>query len=340
MKIVKYIIYSVVVVFFGFLIPLTAFHLAGGVLKILDTDPVIYLSEQEASLKSLFKDSQTLSLVFVGDVMLDRGVEASVAKNAEGDFSFLFEKTDFIKDADIAFGNLEGPIADAGKDLGKLYSFRFKPDAMDILKKAGFDVFSIANNHIADWGEEAFLENLSRLKNEGILAVGGDYNRIAAETVKIIKKNGLYVGFLAFTDVGPDWFRSRGHQPGILIVDDNMPSVIEKASKEVDVLVVSFHFGEEYETVSNERQQKIAHLAIDSGAKIVVGHHPHVIQEVEEYNNGIIAYSLGNFIFDQNFSEETMEGMVFMVYLENGELISSRQGKIKLNEHYQPELVD
>ena len=100
------------------------------------------------------------------------------------------------------------------------------------------------------------------------------------------------------------------------------------------------HFGEEYQGNANDRQKKLAHLAIDSGAKIVVGHHPHVVQEVEQYKNGVIAYSLGNFIFDQNFSKETMQGLALEIVLDGAEIISVKQNKIKINEFFQPQLAD
>jgi len=104
--------------------------------------------------------------------------------------------------------------------------------------------------------------------------------------------------------------------------------------------IVSLLFGEEYQGNANDRQKKLAHLAIDSGAKIVVGHHPHVVQEVEQYKNGVIAYSLGNFIFDQNFSKETMQGLALEIVLDGAEIISVKQNKIKINEFFQPQLAD
>jgi poly-gamma-glutamate synthesis protein (capsule biosynthesis protein) len=300
---------------------------------------LVYLSNQ-ASLGSVLT-TPSVSLLFVGDIMLSRGVEKSVLENNDGDFSFLFKKTDFIKEADIAFGNLEGPISLAGRNLGSLYSFRFKPDALDALKNAGFDVLSVANNHSVDWGEEAFEENIFRLKNEEILPIGGGVNREDASRVKIIKKDGLKIGFLGFSDVGPDWFEAKKNKAGILTVKKNVfEPLIYDASQKADVLIVSLHFGEEYEKSHNERQEYLARLAIDNGAKIVIGHHPHVIQKIEEYKNGIIAYSLGDFVFDQDFSEKTMEGLVLEVFLDGKEIIATKKNKVKLNQFFQPESVN
>ena len=290
--------------------------------------------------KALDHNNKELSLLFVGDIMLDRGVRQSVSKNGS-DFSFLFQKTDFIKKYDVAFGNLEGPISNKGEDLGKLYSFRMKPETADVLKEAGFDVLSIANNHTGDWGIDAFQDTLLNLKEQGILAVGGGLNDNDATNPKIIEKNGVKIGFIGFSDVGPSWLQATQSKAGILIADEFFDAIIKEAAKKVDALVVSLHFGEEYQKTQNERQKYLGHMAIDNGAKIVVGHHPHVTQDMEDYKGGLIAYSLGNFIFDQSFSEETMKGAALEIKLREGGMIESSGIKtIQLNEFYQPELFE
>ncbi|MCX6731600.1 MAG: CapA family protein [Candidatus Parcubacteria bacterium] len=277
------------------------------------------------------KETKEISLVFTGDIMLDRGVEKSVIKNFNNDFSFLFQGVDFLKNADISFGNLEGPISDTGKNLGNLYSFRMDPAAIGALKEAGFDVLSVANNHIGDWGRTAFDDTLLNLRNKDIEPCGEKIDPA------IIEKNNLKIGFLCFSDVGPIWLKAFETQNGILIYDDSAKEIIKNASDKVDILVVSFHFGEEYKKEYNKRQEEISHLAIDNGAKIVIGHHPHVIQDTEFYKNGLIAYSLGNFIFDQNFSEETMKGLVLKVVVSENNIKSIDKKIIKINNLYQPE---
>ncbi|MCK6462366.1 MAG: CapA family protein [Candidatus Pacebacteria bacterium] len=278
-------------------------------------------------------------LLFVGDIMLGRGVEKSVEKNG-GEFSFLFENAEFIKAADITFGNLEGPISDKGSDRRNLYSFRFKPETASALKAAGFDALSLANNHTGDWGREAFEDTVSRLTAQNIPPVGGGINEEEASSPKVIEINGLKIGFLGFSDVGPDWLAANEDSSGILIVDNGFKEKIKEASRSVDVLITSFHFGDEYQKNPNQRQKNLARAAIDNGAKIVVGHHPHVVQGTEEYNGGFIAYSLGNFIFDQNFSEDTMRGAALEVKLsEDGEIKSAEMKNIKINQFFQPELA-
>lgn len=281
-----------------------------------------------------------LKIIFTGDIMMGRGVENSVMRWGNGDFDFVFEKSDFIKTADIAFGNLEGPVSDKGMNLGNLYSFRFKPETVDALENAGFDVLSVANNHAGDWGRDAFEDTLEGLSVSKILAVGGGLNKKEAASVKVIEKDNIKIGFLGFSDMGPGWLSVTASTSGVLLVlDSDYTTIIRKAAKEVDVLIVSIHFGEEYQNVTNKRQIFLAKKAIDAGAKIVIGHHPHVVQSVENYKDGLIAYSLGNFVFDQNFSEETMKGMVLEVILRNDEIISVKETPVNINRFFQPELA-
>lgn len=292
------------------------------------------------SFESKVFDYEEVSLIFVGDMMLDRDVEKSVINNG-GDFSFLFQKAGFIKEYDISFGNLEGPVSDKGDDLGNLYSFRMQPGALSALEEIGFDVLSVANNHIGDWGKDAFEDTIFRLEKENILTVGGGLNKSDAARPKIIEVNELKIGFIGFSDVGPGWLAAEEKESGILITDESFVEIVGEAAKEVDALAVSLHFGEEYQKTHNNRQEYLSRMAIDNGAKIIVGHHPHVAQDTEEYKNGFIAYSLGNFIFDQNFSQETMRGAVLEIKLAEGGAIKSSQIKtIQLNQFYQPELID
>lgn len=285
--------------------------------------------------------SEQASLVFVGDMMLDRGVETVVNKYHGGDFSKLFENAFFLKSSTLAFGNLEGPVSDKGYDLGNLYSFRMDPKVIDVIKNAGFTAVSVANNHIGDWGRGAFEDTLQRLDAAGIFAVGGGYNGEDAQKVRIREVNGLKVGYLGFTDVGPDWLAANDSLPVIMLASNpDFEKIITDAASQVDHLVVSFHFGDEYELKSNARQQDLARRAIDAGARIVVGHHPHVIEEVERYKDGVIAYSLGNFIFDQTFSEETKQGLVLQVVVDRTKITEVNQAIVKQDERLVPRLAE
>lgn len=297
------------------------------------------------SLTSLEKTKETsgtglASLLFVGDVQMDRGVRKKVEENFDGDYARFLSTAPLIKSTDISFANLEGPISDQGTNHGSIYSFRMDPLVAPALAESGVDIVSIANNHAGDWGREAFVDTIARLKASGIRYTGGGLNREEAIAPTIITHEGTRVGFLGFSDVGPAWLAVSSTSPGILLASDPARSrIIENAKKLVDVLIVSFHFGEEYEKKSNQRQRSLARGAIDSGADIVIGHHPHVVEETELYNGGLIAYSLGNFVFDQAFSKDTMEGLALSVGLTNGAITTLEKYPVTLNENYQPQLT-
>ncbi|MDQ5952910.1 MAG: cap protein [Patescibacteria group bacterium] len=258
--------------------------------------------------KGLFKSNPEVTISFLGDIMMDRGVKTSVYKNFEGDFNKLFENLGELKEDDITFANLEGPVSDVGNNVGSKYSFRMEEKSLEALQNASFDIVSFANNHVGDWNVAAFNDTRTNLDGNGIKYVGAGSNKEKASEVKIIEKNGLKIGFLAFTDVGPNWMEAGTEKSGILLASDpKRLEYIKTAKEKVDALVVSYHWGEEYKAF-NARQKSLAESSIDAGASIVVGHHPHVMQDTVPYNNGLIIYSLGNAIFDQYFSDETMKG--------------------------------
>jgi gamma-polyglutamate biosynthesis protein CapA len=149
--------------------------------------------------------------------------------------------------------------------------------------------------------------------------------------------NGVRVGFVAFSDVGPNWIRATVSSPGLLIASpEDIDRVVRRAVLETDILLVSFHFGDEYQTTSNARQRLLARAAVDAGADAVIGHHPHVAQEVEEYHGAVIAYSLGNFVFDQRFSEDTSRGMLLELDIQEKRIVSFATKELNFNAYFQP----
>ncbi len=298
------------------------------------------------------RDPDFITMNFAGDIMLDRGVENSVIKNFNNDFGALFENLEILKKADISFANLEGPVSDLGRDRHNLYSFRMNPTVIPTLAGAGFDIVSVANNHVGDWGRDAYADTLSRLQENEILYTGGGVSAKSAEEPTVIEKYGIKIGFLGFSDVGPDWMKATDEIPGseaqaglpaqaglLLASNPRFDDIVRNASQKVDYLVVSFHFGDEYKLVHNARQELLAHKAIDAGAKIVIGHHPHVAEDTEIYKDGFIAYSLGNFIFDQGFSQNTMQGMLLQIKLGRDGSMTTQKNIVKLNSVFQPEKV-
>lgn len=266
-----------------------------------------------------------VTITFAGDAMLDRGVEASVNKNLEGDYSKLFDNIDIFQGDDISFLNLEGPVSDVGHNVGSKYSFRMDPRVISALKTNGIDIVSFANNHVGDYTVQAFIDTLERLNNGEILFAGAGFNYAEATTPTVIEKNDIKTCFLASSDVGPSWMKATEKSAGILLANDpDFAGIISRAKINCDILIVSFHWGDEYKP-HNARQSKLAHLAIDNGADIVVGAHPHVAQDIEIYNGKPIMYSLGNLIFDQSWSEETMRGLVVQMQVEKSGFVRNIQ---------------
>lgn len=282
---------------------------------------------------------KSTSIVFGGDIMLARSVRTSVEKNFGGDYSKLFDNLTVFRDADIAFANLEGPISENGKNVGSIYSFRFDPKVAPVLTDAGFDVVSFANNHVGDWTKRAFDDTLIHLQNAGIGFAGAGINKQQAGTPYVIEKNGVRYGFIALSDVGPNWLMATDTSSGILIADPKtLPQIVTDAKTWCDFLIVSFHWGTEYKA-HNARQTTLAHVAIDNGADMIIGAHPHVEQATEWYKNKFIAYSLGNLIFDQYFSPATMQGLIIRADIDIDHNVTIKKYTMKLNTMYQPESV-
>jgi poly-gamma-glutamate synthesis protein (capsule biosynthesis protein) len=253
-------------------------------------------------------------LLFVGDVMLSRSVGAKM--RAEGDWTYPFERiAPTLRSADLTFGNLECPVSDVGRNLHHLYSFRADPKAIAGLTFAGFKVMSVANNHTFDWGRPALVDTLARLRAAGIRPVGVGANDLEAHYPVLVRLKGVKLAFLAYVNVPPQVATAGADQPGVAWLDrDRTLADIRFARSLADVVIVSVHWGVEYMRRPQRSQVELAHQMIDAGADLIVGSHPHVAQPLEEYHGRWIAYSLGNFIFDQH-DPPTHHGLMLEVTL-------------------------
>lgn len=289
---------------------------------------------------SIEKIPEFVVVTFAGDVMFDRGVKGSVNKNFNGDYNELFKNVNLFQDDDITLVNLEGPVSDVGHKVGSIYSFRMDPTIISVLNYASVDIVNFANNHVGDYSAVAFKDTLKRLTDNDMLFTGAGDNYTNAITPTVIEKNNIKTCFLGFSDVGPNWMEAQADTAGILLASDsNFSKIISDAKNQCDVLIVSFHWGDEYKP-HNSRQVKLAHRAVDSGADIVVGHHPHVAQDIEIYKDKPIMYSLGNFIFDQYFSPETMQGLVVQMNVyKDGHTSDIKQYTSQQNKMFQIESI-
>jgi poly-gamma-glutamate synthesis protein (capsule biosynthesis protein) len=302
-------------------------------------DPLRFI---ESSQEEITAEKGRTMLFAVGDIMLDRGVEIKVKESDTGwEWPFLKIKEEF-ENADVLFGNLESLISDKGKKQGSIYSFRADKESVEGLAFSGFDVLSLANNHMLDYQGAALAETMDILAEHGIEYVGSGLNEKEAFILKVVESNGNKIGFLAYTNLGPEAWKA-GEGMGIAWIGEEYEGLIrdsvKRAKKMVDVLAVSVHAGVEYSKEPDSFQIDFSKFCIDQGADLVIGHHPHVTQGTEEYGQGFIAYSLGNFVFDQDWSEETMKGLMLKVLIENGKIKETSQALININESFQPELA-
>lgn len=240
-----------------------------------------------------FTEVEPIKVLLVGDIMLDRKVELLMNKNG---FDYPFEKiSEFLKSADFVFGNLEGPISKNPKNYSlTAMNFAFSFKTIEPLYANNFRILSLANNHTLNMGISGLEETKQLLEQAKIDWVGDPWE---CSKKLSVQENLVFLGFNK---------TFNGCQDADLI--EIIKSI--KLSSPDKFLVVIMHWGNEYQPKSSINQQDLAHKIIDSGADLIVGSHPHVVQEVEKYKNKLIFYSLGNFIFDQYFSEETQKGLI------------------------------
>jgi poly-gamma-glutamate synthesis protein (capsule biosynthesis protein) len=244
-----------------------------------------------------------------GDVMLSRYVGA-LARQRDDPASPLRDVADLFSSADIAFVNLEAPFSDRGRKVEAGMVFKAEPEMIEALRVAGIDIVSTANNHARDCGAYGVEFTLNWLQKNGIETVGTGQTAELAHEGAILERNQVGFGFLAYT-----YDQSNGNHADqddrVAMMDlDEMVEDVKKLQERCDVVIVSMHAGTEYLQKPNAQQREFAHAAIDAGATVVVGHHPHVTQPVEDYGKGVVFYSLGNLAFDQFQRKETQRGWI------------------------------
>jgi len=237
-------------------------------------------------------------ITLVGDIMLGGSADEFMRRHGY-DYAFA-GVTGELERADVLFGNLEGPLTNGGEPApDKTYLFRTPPmEVAPALARAGFDVVSLANNHTLDYGATGLFDTETALFDAGIRGVGAGRDSSAARRAAVIERDGHRVGFLAYSNTFPEAFWAGPAQPGTAFGHRrHVEADVRALRPRVDTVVVSFHWGREATTELRPYQPMLARAAIDAGADIVAGHHPHVLQGVERYGDGIIFYSLANFTF-------------------------------------------
>lgn len=272
--------------------------------------------------------TKDVSLLFIGDLMFDRYIREIAEKKGN---DFIFEKiAGFLKDNDLVMANLEGPISDSESvSVGTIpgekrhLSFTFDKSLAGTLAKQNIKLVNVGNNHILNFGENGLEQTKKYLVESGVEYFGDPKNLENNYLIKEIE--GIKMGFINYNQFG-------GKAEETI---NNIKSIKNK----VDILVTYAHWGKEYEKNPSDKIKNVAHSFVDAGADLIIGSHPHVIQDVEEYKGRKIYYSLGNFIFDQYFGEETMEGLAVRVRIspdnknmefEENSLFMDKNGQTRL----------
>ena len=266
-----------------------------------------------------------ISFLAVGDIMLSRGVANSIERS--GNALTPFEKmANIFRSTDFNFGNLESPISGKNNVLGKGLVFNTDTRHIAGLKAYNFKILNFANNHALDQKLEGLIQTRNFLKKDKVSFLGAGENLEEAWQPKIIVVKGVRIGFVgasysSFNDYGAE----RNDYIARIEDTERLKKAIKFLKvKKVDFIVATMHAGEEYTRNPNALQIDFARSAIDFGADIVIGGHPHWTQTVEKYNGKYIFYSLGNFIFDQTFSRNTMEGLTLKISLLNQKSTASQ----------------
>ena len=256
-----------------------------------------------------------VTLIAVGDIMPSRNVAKKIAEYKNLDYPFL-KTSQYLQSADITFANLESPVTPGKPVADNTMSFRTNPDVVPAIARAGIDIVSLANNHTPNYGAKGLLDTFKYLKESGIAYAGAGKNAEEANAPTFISKNGITFAFLAYndSDVVPASYEAGTTTPGTAFMRiDKMTAAVKAVRSQTDIVIVSMHSGIEYTPTPDTSQKNFAHAAIDAGANMVIGHHPHVVQSMEKYNGKYIFYSLGNFVFDQMWSAETRRGMTLKI---------------------------
>lgn len=324
----------------------------GPTVRVLSVDGVDPLRTPEAYRLKVpgSPPASVVTMAFVGDIMLARGVERSY--ESVGDPAAPLRPTaERLAAADITVGTFESTLSRLGAPIQGGDSFGADPSVLAGVTLAGFDVLSLANNHVGDFGAESLVETVRLIREAGVAPVGAGADLAAAETPVVVERNGTSVGVLAFNAIGespraapgvPGVVEVRmGSRTGPLVPADltAMQERVRALDEQVDMVVVVAHWGTQYTYEPEEDQRIVGRALIDAGADLIAGGHPHWVQGVESYEGALIVHSLGNYVFDMDFMSETMEGTILDVTLWDGDVKAATFAPIRMDAAFTPREV-
>jgi poly-gamma-glutamate capsule biosynthesis protein CapA/YwtB (metallophosphatase superfamily) len=247
---------------------------------------------------------------------------------------------EFLRSFDLTIGNLECVISRLGTPVPKSYNFRGDARAYDRLLNAGFDLVSVANNHSGDYGKAAFMDEYTTLPERGITPIGGGQNRQQAHTPIFKAVRDTTIAFMAYDEIDPYSFAATDTTPGhAWLTEDALRQDIALARAKADFVIPFVHWGIEYYTGLTAHQRHLAQVAIDAGADLVVGAHPHVIEPHEIYKGKLIVYSLGNFVFDNMYEEVVRRGAILTLTIQKNQLLSWKLVTTRIGDWGEPKML-
>lgn len=281
---------------------------------------------QDHTLTATLPNDKKRVLIATGDIIPARVVNIQTTKLRN--FKWPYEKTaDVLSNADITFINLEAPLIKDCPLVNDGFKFCGNDKNIEGLLFSSVDVASLANNHAGNYGLDAINYTATLLNNNGILTTG-----LNGPVYKDVR--GLKFAFLGYNDIGYK-------QEGISWADETkIGADIAEAKKSADIVIVAFHWGVEYQDQPNNRQRYLGHFTIDAGADLVIGNHPHWIQPVEIYKGRLITYAHGNFVFDQEWSLKTKQGVIGRYTFYDKELVDVEYLPMLIENFGQPYFLE
>ena len=298
------------------------------------------LNKNATSSVSEYDGGKLVKGTVVGDMMLGRSITNKGSKN---NYKNMFSGvSDLWKDSDYVAGNLECVLLDNASDYeknDKEIHINAETKTANVLKENGFTLVSLANNHLADFKAKGVVNTLDTLDKVGLKHVGAGRNLTEAAEYDIQEINGVKIATIAVSDIIPKDFAARDSKAGILTTKTlKYYQAVKDDSEKADLVIANIHWGVEYGMTETEAQQQLARNLINWGVDVVIGSHPHVLQPVEKYGDGIIFYSMGNFVFDQGWSR-TKDSMVLNYYVDENGNCSFEITPIRIKDGY-PEVTN
>lgn len=283
-----------------------------------------------------------VSMTWVGDIIMARMVHVKMLEYQDWSAPFRSIYPE-LTGADLTIANLETSLSDSFETIIDPTTFTFKTDTAAIagMQLAQLDIICRANNHSFNYGAQGMDDTTAVLDAAGMLHFGMGHTLAESRRAVVVERGGTTYAFLGYNGISDDWDGATPDSPGTAPLVDWM--VVEDIRREVaagHVVIPYFHWGIEYTYDPSEEQRYFARVAIDSGAALVMGTHPHWVQAVETYAGKAIVYSLGNFVFDQEWSQETKEGMMAHIWMQGATVRGIDLAPVLIEDYHKPRLMD